>query len=197
MSLGAAYHYFPSKDAIVLAYYDQVQEEHARRVRDTLPGTKVLTDRLRAVIHAKLDILADDRRLLGALLRYTGDASHPLSFLGPGTRRLRQESTALFADALAGERLQKDVRALAPTALWALHMGLLLYFLYDESPGQARTRALADGAVDLAVRLLSIAGNPLLAPLRRKVVALLNGAGLLPGVEEIARYQAPAEPSPA
>src|SRR6476469_10656324 len=32
MSLGAAYHYFPSKDAIVLAYYDRVSREHARRV---------------------------------------------------------------------------------------------------------------------------------------------------------------------
>ncbi len=52
MSLGAAYHYFPSKDAIVLAYYEQLQEKHARRVRDTLPGTKVLAGRLRAVIHA-------------------------------------------------------------------------------------------------------------------------------------------------
>ena len=192
MSLGAAYHYFPSKDAIVLAYYDQVQEEHARRVRGGPPGKKVVADRLRAVIHAKLDILVGDRKLLGALLRYTGEANHPLSFLGPATRRLRNESIALFAEALEGEKLQKDVRTLAPTAFWALHMGLLLFLLYDESPNATRTRALADGAVDLAVRLLSLAGNPLLAPIRRKVIALLNVAGLMPYPDEIARLQAAA-----
>ena len=33
LSLGAAYHYFVSKDAIVHAYYDRVQDEHARRVQ--------------------------------------------------------------------------------------------------------------------------------------------------------------------
>ena len=31
MSLGAAYHYFGSKDAIVFAYYEDVQREHERR----------------------------------------------------------------------------------------------------------------------------------------------------------------------
>jgi hypothetical protein len=45
--------------------------------------------------------------------------------------------------------------------------------------------------------VLSLAGNPLLAPIRRKVLALLNGGALLPDVEEIARFQAGAEPSPA
>ena len=192
MSLGAAYHYFPSKDAIVLAYYDQVQDEHARRVHEALPGRKLLADRLRAVIHTKLDILAGDQKLLGALLRYTGEPNHPLSFLGPGTRRFRAESISLFARALEGEKLQKDVRTLAPTAFWALHMGLLLFLLYDDSPKQSRTRALADGAVDLAVRLLSLAGNPLLTPIRRKVLALLSAAGLQPDPNENARTQAAA-----
>src|SRR5579863_10184416 len=32
VAIGAAYYYFPSKEAIVQAYYDDVQAEHARRV---------------------------------------------------------------------------------------------------------------------------------------------------------------------
>jgi AcrR family transcriptional regulator len=31
LSLGAAYHYFPSKDALVMAYYEWTQVEHERR----------------------------------------------------------------------------------------------------------------------------------------------------------------------
>src|SRR5215216_7220921 len=61
MSLGAAYHYFPSKDAIVLAYYDLTQDEHARRVHDALPGERSLRGRLGLALHAKLDVLAEDR----------------------------------------------------------------------------------------------------------------------------------------
>src|SRR5215212_4431445 len=114
MSLGAAYHYFPSKDAIVLAYYDLTQDEHARRVHEALPGLRTLRERLGAAMHAKLDVLAEDRRLMGALLRYTGDPDSPLSFLGAGSRGLQLRSMAVFADALEGEPLPKDVRVLAP-----------------------------------------------------------------------------------
>src|SRR5215212_11648589 len=116
MSLGAAYHYFPSKDAIVLAYYDLTQDEHARRVHEALAGggERALRARLGVALHAKLDVLAADRRLMGALLRYTGDPESPLSFLGAGTRGLQLRSMAVFADALEGEPLPKDVRVLAP-----------------------------------------------------------------------------------
>src|SRR5262252_6350785 len=46
MSLGAAYHYFPSKDAIVLAYYDHISREHARRVAADAVAQKSLGARL-------------------------------------------------------------------------------------------------------------------------------------------------------
>jgi len=185
-SLGAAYHYFPSKDAIVLAYYGRVHDEHVRRAREVFAGAARLTDRLRAVFHTKLDILHDDRPLMGALLRYTGDPSHPLSFLGRGTRDLQLRSMALFREAVEGERLPPDVYALVPTLLWALQMGLLLYFLYDESPRQQRTRALTDGAIDLFVRALAIARLPVLRPVRRGVSKLLEEARLIATEQELA-----------
>src|SRR3954469_8370829 len=97
MSLGAAYHYFPSKDAIVLAYYHQVEQEHAARVAKSLQRASSLGDRLAVPFHTKLDIVTGDRPLLGALLRYTGQPSHPLSFLGKGTRDIQLHSMALFA----------------------------------------------------------------------------------------------------
>ena len=186
-SLGAAYHYFPSKDAIVLAYYDSVQDEHARRVSDTLAAGGGLRETLTKVFQSKLDILALDRPLMGALLRYTGDPRHPLSFLGPGTRDLQLRSMALFRDAIGRERLPDDIRAVLPTLLWAMHMGLLLYFLYDDSPRQRRTRALTDAAVGLFVRALAVARLPGLRPIRRSVLQLLDEAGLLTDEAQISR----------
>src|SRR5215207_9871713 len=70
MSLGAAYHYFPSKDSIVLAYYDRVSQEHARRVAVELTEEKSLAARLGIAFRTKLEILRDDRPLMGALLRF-------------------------------------------------------------------------------------------------------------------------------
>ncbi|HKG91144.1 MAG TPA: TetR/AcrR family transcriptional regulator [Gemmatimonadaceae bacterium] len=189
MSLGAAYHYFPSKDAIVIAYYDLVQDEHARRVHEALPAEKTLRGRLRAAFHAKLDVLAGDRRLMGALLRYTGDPDSPLSFLGEGTRALQYRSMAVFADALEGEALPRDVRGFAPVVLWALHMGLLLYFLYDRSPDQVRTRRLTDGAVELFVRSLPLIKLGVLRSMRRRLLGLLDEAEIIPPEADIERHR--------
>ena len=186
-SLGAAYHYFSSKEAIVLAYYDSVQDEHARRVRAPLTAERGLRERLTAVFLSKLDILALDRPLMGALLRYTGDPRHPLSFLGPGTRELQLRSMALFREAIGRERFPDDIRTVLPTLLWAMHMGLLLYFLYDDSPRQRRTRALTEASVALLVRALAVARLPVLRPIRRSVSQMLDEAGLLANEAQIAR----------
>jgi AcrR family transcriptional regulator len=186
MSLGAAYHYFPSKDAIVLAYYDRVSHEHARRVAGTVTSKGKLADRLSIAFQSKLEILRDDRPLMGALLRFAGDAGHPLSFFGEATREHRMQSMAVFASALGDEALPDDLARLAPVALWALHMGLLLFFLHDSSPGQRRTVALTAGAIELIVTALKIARLPVLRPLRRRVIALLDDAKLIPNPEAIA-----------
>src|SRR5580693_8432738 len=72
VATGAAYYYFPSKEAIVAAYYDQVQRLHAEKVRVELNGKAGLRERLGVAMHSKLEILKDDGMFLGALFRYTG-----------------------------------------------------------------------------------------------------------------------------
>jgi AcrR family transcriptional regulator len=179
LSLGAAYYYFKSKEAIVGAYYDYVQAEHLARSRAAFAQGGNLRDRLRAALHTKIDIMQQDRRLLRALFRYGGDPDHSLSWFGPATREQRQLSVNVFAEAIAGERLPADVQEAAPILLWTLHMGVLLYFLYDSSPDQRRTRALMDGAVDFVVDVKRLATSPLLRPMRRRVMTILREAGLL------------------
>ena len=180
-SLGSAYYYFPSKEAIIQAYYDDVQAEHARRVTAALGENRLdLKDRLRAAFHTKLDIVQGDRKLLGALFRYTGEPQHPLSALGDGTGRNRQQSMSVFLAAIGDEKLPDDIRAILPTGLWALHMGILLYFIYDDSPEQQRTRQLVDAVLALLVRLLALVKFSVLKPVRGSILSLLRDAGLLP-----------------
>ena len=179
LSLGSAYYYFKSKEAIVGAYYDYTQHEHLARARQAFGERTGLRERLRAALHTKIDIVQNDRQLLRALFRYGGYAEHPLSWFGRGTREQRRLSIAVFAEALADERLPEDVREAAPTLLWTLHMGVLLYFLYDESPNQRRTRKLIDAAVDFVVDVKRLATSPLLRPIRRRVMTILRDAGLL------------------
>jgi AcrR family transcriptional regulator len=179
VALGAAYYYFPSKEGIVQEYYNAVGDEHAARVQAAFQsGNLDMEAKLRAVFQLKLEILRGDRRLLGALFRYTGEPEHPLSAFGPATRANRQKSVALFRQALAGENLPEDLAEALPPLLWALHMLMLLYFLYDDSVEQNRTHRLVDSAVTLFVRLLTLARLPLLKPFRGGLFNLLRDAGL-------------------
>lgn len=179
LSLGAAYYHFESKEAIVAAYYDYVQAEHRRRAEAAFASARDFRARLGVAMHAKLDILQDDRKLLVALFRYGGDPKHPLSWFGPATRRERELSMAVFDRALGDERLPADVREIAPVLFWTLHMGIVLYFLYDTSAGQVKTRKLLDGALDWAVRAQRVASLPLVKPFRKRTIRLLRDAGLV------------------
>jgi AcrR family transcriptional regulator len=191
VALGSAYYYFPGKEAIIQAYYDIVQKEHSRRVAEALAnGSPDLLERLKFAMKSKLDIVRNDRKLLGVIFRYSGEPNHPLSCLGPATQSSRRASIELMNDAIGDERLPKDLRQLLPIALWALQMGVLILFIYDESPNQQRTRKLVDGALELAVRLLFLARNPLLKPVRSKILELLSEADLLP---EFGTFQVRAE----
>jgi AcrR family transcriptional regulator len=185
LSLGAAYHYFPSKEAIVMAFYASLQDEHARLVDEAVQAHAGTRERLSAALHSKLRMVRDDRKMLGALLRFTGDPHHPLSFLGAGTRPLQLRSIATFAAPLQGAGLPADFTPVAALLLWAMHMGLLLYLLYDESPEQARTHRLADGGIALFLSAMKLIRLPLLKPLRTRMTAVLRDAGLLPDLPEL------------
>jgi len=180
VALGAAYYYFPSKESIVAEYYKYVQDQHLLRAREQFLLAKDLRSRLSAAIHTKLDVLQGDRRLMSALFRYGGDPEHRLSWFGPETREHRELSAQIFAEAIAEQKLPPDVKDVAPTLLWALHMGILLYFLYDKSSEQKRTRKLADGAIELILQARRFISFPVIRPIRKRAIGLLREAGLVP-----------------
>ena len=177
----AAYYYFPGKEALIQAYYETVQTEQERVCAEVFDSTRILKTRLRVALQSKLDLARNDRNLLGVVFRYTGEPQHPLSCLGPGTAAIRERSTEIFRKAIAQEKLPDDLRVLLPVALWALQMGLLVMFLYDTSPGQQRTRRMADGALNLTLKLLGLAKLAVLKPVRTAILKLLQEAELLSG----------------
>ena len=181
VATGAAYYYFPSKEAIVAAYYDQVQVLHAEKVRLELGGKAGLRERLGVAMHSKLEILKDDRKFLGALFRYTGDPDHPLSVFGKGTQAQRSQSVAIFQEAIAGTDLSEALRQLLPWVLWLAHLGMILVFIYDETEGQQRTHTLADGILDLLTQFIVLTSSalvrPFVQPWQTKILGMLREAG--------------------
>jgi len=179
LSLGAAYYYFPSKEALVHAFYDRVQDEHAALVRATWESSADVVVRVRAALVGKLDILREDRALLGALFRYVGERDHPLSVFSPATRAQREQAVAVFSLALEGSRLPKALHETAARALWLAHLGLILYFIHDDSDEQIRTRRLAGRTAEVFCAALRLVTLPGVGRVVTPALEALRDAGLI------------------
>src|SRR2546428_12811266 len=70
LSLGAAYYYFPSKEALIHAFYDRVQDEHAALIRATCASSADVAVRVPAPLVGKPDTLAGDPALLRGRFRF-------------------------------------------------------------------------------------------------------------------------------
>jgi AcrR family transcriptional regulator len=175
VATGAAYYYFDSKDAIVLAFYDQTQQDLAPRIEKILASTRDLTERLRGIVDAKLKYFEPTRPLLGALATHA-DPDHPLSPFSAQTQPIRESDIQFFARALEGSRVRvaDDLKPALPRLLWMYQMGVLLFWIYDRSPSQKKTRALLDQSLRIVVTLIKLSGLPLMRPVRRLVLDLLE-----------------------
>jgi len=163
LSLGAAYHYFPSKDAIVMAYYEEtqaMQEAAVRAALETAPAS--FASRLETVFQTMIDVSNKERRLLGVLFAAVADPHHPLSPFSTKTTRIRERNFALFEELLANE--PKPERRFLARQLWLVHLGLLLCVLYDASPERAETRKLATDVAAGIARLWPMLRSPLARP---------------------------------
>jgi len=175
VATGAAYYYFDSKDAIALAFYDQSQKELEPLIEQALAGGKNLKARLGALLEAKLKYFAPNRRLLGALAAHA-DPEHPLSPFSARTREIRERDMGSFARALdaSGVRVARDLEPHLPRILWMYQMGLILFWIYDRSPAQERTRTLIRKSAAVVERLVKLAAFPPMRPVRRMVVDLMR-----------------------
>lgn len=184
-SLGSAYYYFPSKEALVLAHWEAQMTEHERLARAEFAKSSDLVERVRAVHSVRLDLIKADRKLLTGLFRSVADTGSPVSIFSQETSPLRARGIGLLREALEVPEVAEEVRDQAALLLWALMMGLLLYFVHDESPGQERTRRLTHGAIDILVPLIPWLALPQAEPLRDRIVALLAEAGIWPPAQPI------------
>ena len=175
VATGAAYYYFESKDAIVLAFYDQAQQDMEPLLHTALSTTKDLRQRLAALLDVKLKYFEPNRRLLGALSVHV-DPEHPLSPFSARTAEIRERDMKFFEEALSGARVRvtADLEPYLPRVLWMYQMGLILFWIYDKSPSQSRTQLLVEKSLAAVVRLIKLAGFPLMRPARRAVVELLE-----------------------
>jgi AcrR family transcriptional regulator len=178
VATGAAYYYYRTKEDLVMAFYLRADEEAGAEFAKVIASTKDLKKRIRGIIEAKFAQFASHRALLTALLRAGIDPRDRLSPFGEETKVVRDDNISWYARAVEGSdvTIPKDLAPELPRLLWLYHMGLIYYWIVDDSPGQRKTRRMLDATLDLVVPLLRASSLPFMGPLRKKAIRVIHAA---------------------
>jgi AcrR family transcriptional regulator len=168
VSVGLLYRYFPSKQAVILAFYDELSADFARQAAGMHPGR--WRDRFIFALTTSLRVLEPHRVALRALATVlVGDPDDGV--FSERTAFSRQRVQPVFEDAVAGasDAPKQPLAAALGRLLYLVHLVVLLWWLFDKSSRQRATSAL----VALTEQLLPSAALALrVPPVRRFVVAV-------------------------
>jgi AcrR family transcriptional regulator len=176
VATGAAYYYYPSKEAIVLDFYRRASEEMQPKIQQAVSGVAKLEDRLRNLIAVKLAHFTPDRSVLRALLRNGADPAHPLSPFSTHTKEIRDADIAWFRRILTDSRsrIPRDLEPSLPKILWFFQMGMIFFWVIDDSPGQRRTDELLRLAANIVTKLVQLSTLPFMRPVRRIALQIFD-----------------------
>src|SRR5437763_575500 len=161
-SLGGSYHYFPSKEHLVLEFYRHTHGLHLAAITPMLTREKDLTARLRGTVRAVVVTCEPFHAVAGSIFSTVANPASPLNPFGGPARPLRDEVVALYAEVVKGSdaRIAADIAEMLPLTLWLYQMAILYLWIFDSSPGRLRTLEVIDATSELIVRLLGLANLP-------------------------------------
>ena len=168
VSVGLLYRYFPSKQAVIVALYDQLSTEFARQSAAMTPGT--WRDRFAFALEASLSALQPHRKALRALIPVLiGDPDDGVFAEGTAFSRVRVQQVFEEAVAKASDAPKPPLTLALGRVLYLVHLAVLLWWLLDKTPQQRATT----GLIALTRQLLPSAALTLrLPPIRRFVIAI-------------------------
>jgi AcrR family transcriptional regulator len=158
VATGAAYYYYPSKDAIMMAFYQRTFDEMQTKIGRVLDAPGSLEVRMRELIRVKLEYFGRNRGVLRGILKNGADPKHPVSPFSAETKAFREMEIAWFRRLVRDEyvRLPRELEARIPEVLWVLHIGMMFFWIADDSPRQLHTRRLIDQGMSTVTALLRL-----------------------------------------
>ena len=170
VSVGLLYRYFPSKQAVVIALYDELSSEYARQAGEMPLGR--WRDRFIFALDTSLHVLKPHQVALRALTPVlVGDPEEGIFAASTAFSRLRVQQ--VFEEAVVGssDAPKQPLAEALGRLLYLVHLTVLLWWLLDKSANQRATAAL----VALTQQLLPSATLALHVPPVRRFVISVDG----------------------
>ncbi len=162
ISVGNAYYYFPTKNHLVQELYLRVQRDHLERAREEFGSSKDIAKRLEAAFLSGLDATGPYHDSAPGFLSAAIAPTSAVSPFGADAAEPRAMAIQVFQEVVDGctNAIPAELKRQLPELLWLAYMGLTLFWVYDNSDRQAKSRALARGASKLFGTVLPLARLP-------------------------------------
>lgn len=180
VSVGNAYYHFATKNDLVQELYLEVQRGHRAAAVPALVDADDLVDRIAIVYRTGLDQLTAYHDHAAEFLSAAVSPRSEINPLAEASGEARAITEGLFAEAVHGARsgtVPKDLAEALPTVLFLAHLLLALFWVYDRSEGQQRTRRLLDRGLALLRTTLPLARLPIVRGVVRDLLGLIAEAG--------------------
>ena len=169
VSVGLLYRYFPSKQAVVLALYDELSSAYAERAAAMPPGR--FHERFLFALRASLDVLKPHQTALRALTPVlVSDPEEGIFSSSTAFSRLRVQQVFERAVTESSDAPKQPLAAALGRLLYLVHLAVLLWWLLDKSTHQRATDLL----VSLIQQLLPSAALALRVPPVRRFVTSVD-----------------------
>lgn len=176
VSVGNAYYYFASKEQLVQGFYDRIAELHEQRSTALLATEKDFAPRLRGVMLSWLEVAAPYHEFGKQFFVNAADPDSPLSPFSAESAAARDAHIALHRRVVDGStaKIDPELRSQLPRLLWMYHMGVVLYWVHDRSPGRSRTTMLIERTVPLIDRVVALSRLRVVRPVLREATRMFD-----------------------
>lgn len=173
VSVGNAYYYFASKEALIQAYYDRAQTEHEAACEELLATERAFAPRLGGVLREWVRVSEPYHEFAVKFFKHAAEPSNPLSPFSAESSPARESAIAIYRKVVEGsaDRMDAELRAELPELLWLMSMGVVLFWVHDTSEGCLRTYRFIELSVPLVDRLVGLSHLPGLRGVARDFIA--------------------------
>jgi len=172
LAQGAAYYYFDSKEHLIFEFYQRTYDDQLPEAERVLAKEKGLEERLAGLAAAHLRAAQPYHAFSRVLFKSAADPGDPLSPFSELSAPLRQKNIDLMGRILEGQSVPANLKAALPELLWLFKMLMILYWVHDKSPKQAKSFALVKRGSALVADALKLARIPGLSHLAGKLLEL-------------------------
>jgi AcrR family transcriptional regulator len=161
MSLGAFYYHFGSKEDIVMELYKDSLRTFQKEVDSEDWASKNFSQALARTLELRIDSMKARQPIFRQLLKHAMDPESQISPFSEASLEIRQSSILIFEKMITAVELKvpSSLKADFPRLLWLLMMGIILFWIHDQSPAHKRTYKLIQMAsknTDLLLKALNL-----------------------------------------